>query len=158
VASLANFCSKTSATGWGNLAIFNNIKSGTTFFGKFGNSDPHFIKDFVKVGGTTLVDAKLTSSATRNSIANFHNLSECIYYSGSTIKVYYSSVGYFEQYQNYIPQVEVLFENQKTLLAAQLTATVQFTYNIEFVDVDHILGEVREVNRQPIIPQIPPVS
>ena len=82
----------------------------------------------------------------------------CTFYSRQNVKVYYSSVGYFEQYQYYIAKVDVTFDSQKTISSVELPADINFQYSIEFIDVDQILNEVKENPRSSILPQLPSVS
>eukprot|EP00330_Aristerostoma_sp_ATCC50986_P006470 CAMPEP_0114577908 /NCGR_PEP_ID=MMETSP0125-20121206/2519_1 /TAXON_ID=485358 ORGANISM="Aristerostoma sp., Strain ATCC 50986" /NCGR_SAMPLE_ID=MMETSP0125 /ASSEMBLY_ACC=CAM_ASM_000245 /LENGTH=59 /DNA_ID=CAMNT_0001767591 /DNA_START=1339 /DNA_END=1518 /DNA_ORIENTATION=+ len=41
----------------------------------------------------------------------------CTFFTKQVVRVYYSTVGYYEQFQNYIARVEVSYEGQETIYA-----------------------------------------
>jgi len=72
------------------------------------------------------------------------------------VSIYWSSVGYYEGYQNYIANVRVAFDEQQTV-STLVSNDLNFVLKINFINIDEVVSDYTSGARPTIIPQLPRV-
>ena len=73
-----------------------------------------------------------------------------------TVSIYWSSVGYYEGYQNYISNVRVAFDEQQTV-STLVDNDLNFVLKVNFINIDEVVSDYTPGARPTIIPQLPRV-